>query len=198
MNMGLGNILERIREGLPVIVVDGKNRENEGDLLFAAQKITVQWMAFMIRHTSGIICTPMLPSRAKVLGLRPLIKNPTTRFGCKFTMPVDVQKGVTTGVSAADRVRTMRALANPGARPNDFGKPGHVFPLISHPKGLAGRRGHTEAAIALLKKARMREVGVIAELINDDGAMMRGARLARFAARHKIPIVNISELKPEV
>lgn len=196
--MGLDIIVRRIKTGLPVIMADGKDRENEGDLFFAAERMTVQWMAFMIRYTSGIICAPMTGTRAKTLGLRSLTARPTTRFGCKFTMPVDVKKGTTTGVSAMDRVCTLKALADPCARPSDFGKPGHVFPLIAHSRLLRGRQGHTEAAIALIAISRIQQVGVIAELINDDGTMTKGVRLQRFARQHGIPIVEISQIRKSV
>lgn len=188
------NIVARIRKGLPIIVVDDKKRENEGDLFFAASKISVPQMAFMIRYTTGIICAPMTQVRARKLRLSPLMKKPTSRYGCKFTMPVDVHRGTTSGVSAHDRVFTLRRLASLRAKPSDFGRPGHVFPLLAHPKLLKGRQGHTEGAVALLRLAKMPEVGVIGELINDDGTMMRGARLTAFAKKFSTPIVSIEEI----
>lgn len=187
-------IIQRIKKGLPIIVVDDEHREDEADLFFAAQKITIPWMAFMIRHTSGIVCAPMTEVRACALDLAPLMKKPTSHYGCRFTMPVDVKRGTTTGVSAHDRVLTMRRLQDSRAKPSDFGRPGHVFPLLAHPRLLQGRCGHTEAAVALLQQANLPPVGVIVELINDDGTMMRGSKLKRFSKRFKIPLLRIQDI----
>jgi len=187
-------IIQRIKKGLPVIVVDDKHREDEGDIFFSAQKITISWMAFTVRHTSGIVCAPLTQARARELRLRPLMSRPTNRHGCKFLMPVDVHHGAPSGVSAHDRVLTLRRLVHPQAKPGDFGRPGHVFPLLAHQKLLRGRRGHTEAAITLLTIAHMPLVGVIAELMHDNGTMMRSASLKRFAQKFSIPVVQIEEI----
>lgn len=188
------HIIWRIRAGLPIIIADAKDRENEGDLFFAASKITIAMMAFMIRWTSGIVCAPMTRERAHVLHLRLLIHRPTSHYGCKFLTPVDVKSGTSTGISAHDRVLTLRRLADSKARSGDFGRPGHIFPLLADRKLLKGRQGHTEAAIALLEAARMPRVGVIAELINDNGTMMRGSRLPKFAKDQRIPIITIDDI----
>lgn len=194
-DMVSGPIIARIRKGLPVIIIDGPTRENEADLMCAAQVVSARSMAFMIRYTSGIICAPMTRERARLLRLIPLMQRPTVRFGTNFLMPVDVYQGTRSGVSAHDRMLTVRRLADSRAKPSDFGRPGHVFPLCAHPQLLRGRNGHTEAAITLLTMAKLQLVGVIGELMNENGTMMRGVSLKKFSRKFAIPILSIYGIK---
>ncbi|MFH1426616.1 MAG: 3,4-dihydroxy-2-butanone-4-phosphate synthase [Candidatus Kerfeldbacteria bacterium] len=193
--MNIQQAVQQIREGGFVAVTDDEDRENEADLVIAAQHITPELMAFMIRNTSGIICIAMEEARLKELELNLLRETDNTaHFGTPFTMPVDVKQNTRGGVSAEERVQTVRALIDPDAKPDDFGRPGHVFPLRVHPEGLRGRLGHTEASIDLIRRAKCTPAAVIAELLNEDGSLMRGADLRDFLEKNKIPLVSVREL----
>ncbi len=183
-----------IAAGEPVVVVDDTDRENEGDLILAASKATPERMAFMIRHTSGIICVPMTAERADALNLPPMVANNLDPLRTAFTVSVDYRVGMTTGISAEERTNTVRALANDNARAADFLRPGHIFPLIARPGGVLTRSGHTEAGVDLARMAGLEPVGVLAEVVNDDGTVKRLPELVAFAREHGLKIVSIEDL----
>src|SRR5215467_7447316 len=177
-----------------VVVADDDDRENEGDLFVAASLCTPEKMAFIRRYTSGIICAPLSADEAKRLHLDPMVALNDAPLGTAFTVSVDVRHGLTTGISAEERSNTARALANPNSGASDFVRPGHVFPLVARPGGVLMRSGHTEACVDLCRLAGVPPVGVLAELMNDDGTVMRGADVARFAATHGLKHVTIADL----
>jgi 3,4-dihydroxy 2-butanone 4-phosphate synthase/GTP cyclohydrolase II len=183
-----------IAEGRPVIVVDDEDRENEGDLIFAAEHATAGLMAFMVRHTSGYVCVPMTEELADRLELPPMYHTNEDRRGTAYAVAVDAREGVGTGISAADRAHTIRLLAAAGTRPSDLARPGHVVPLRAKAGGVLRRPGHTEAAIDLAILAGLRPVGVLCELVNDDGTMKRRADLEAFAAEHHLALITIADL----
>ncbi len=177
-----------------IIVADDDDRENEGDLFVAASLCTSEKMAFIIRHTSGIVCAPLAPEEARRLHLDPMVALNDAPLGTAFTVSVDVRHGLTTGISAEERTNTVRALANSNFGASDFVRPGHVFPLVAKEGGVLMRSGHTEACVDLCKLAGLPSVGVLAELMNDDGTVMRGVELAAFAQRQKLQRITIAEL----
>jgi 3,4-dihydroxy 2-butanone 4-phosphate synthase/GTP cyclohydrolase II len=180
--------------GEMVIVADDDDRENEGDLFVAASLCTADKMAFIIRHTSGIVCAPLAPEEARRLHLDPMVAFNDAPLGTAFTVSVDVRHGLTTGISAEERTNTVRALANGNSGASDFVRPGHVFPLIAKEGGVLMRSGHTEACVDLCRLAGLRPVGVLAELMNDNGTVMHGPELAEFAARHRLARITIADL----
>ena len=186
--------LEAIRRGEMVVVVDDDDRENEGDLIAAASRITPEQMAFMIRHTSGIICAPMTQEDARRLNLEPMVATNDAPLSTAFTVSVDYREGLTTGISAAERTATVHALANPNVQASDFVRPGHVFPLVARPGGVLIRSGHTEAAVDLCRLAGETPVGVISELVNDDGTVKRGPEVLAFAREHGLKIISVADL----
>ena len=177
-----------------IIVADDDDRENEGDLFVAASLCTPEKMAFIIRHTSGIVCVPLAPEEARRLHLDPMVALNDAPLGTAFTVSVDVRHGLTTGISAEERTNTVRALANSNFGASDFVRPGHVFPLVAKEGGVLMRSGHTEACVDLCKLAGLPSVGVLAELMNDDGTVMRGTELAAFAQQQKFQRITIAEL----
>jgi 3,4-dihydroxy 2-butanone 4-phosphate synthase/GTP cyclohydrolase II len=186
--------LRALRDGQFVVVSDAKDRENEADLILAAEHATSERLAFLIRHTSGIVCAPMHGERADALGLPPMVAENTDPHRTAFTVSVDAVADVSTGISAADRAATLRMLAAPTAAAADFARPGHVFPLRAHPEGLRGRAGHTEAGVELMEMAELTPVAVICELAGDDGNVLRGAQVAEFAARHGLVHLDVAEI----
>ncbi len=186
--------MAEINAGRPVVVVDDANRENEGDLIFAAELATPELVAFMVRYTSGYICTALTEGECDRLDLPPMHHTNQDRRGTAYTVTVDARAGVSTGISAADRAHTIRLLADPGTGPEDLARPGHVVPLRAREGGVLRRPGHTEAAIDLTRLAGLRPVGVLCELVNDDGTMMRGPDLERFCAEHSLLLVTIADL----
>ncbi len=186
--------LEEVRRGRMVIVVDDEDRENEGDLVMAAQAVTPEAINFMTRFGRGLICVPMAPGRLVELDLPLMVDVNTSRLGTAFTVSVDVRHGTTTGISAHDRAATVRALADPRSRPEDFLRPGHVFPLRAMEGGVLRRAGHTEAAVDLARLAGFAPVGVLCEILADDGHMARLPQLEVFAAEHGLRIVSIADL----
>ena len=184
----------QIRAGDGVIVVDDEDRENEGDIIYAAETISAQQMTLLIRACSGIVCLVLTDERARALDLPPMVMENTARNGTAFTVSIEAKEGVTTGVSAADRVTTIRTAIADDCRPEDLARPGHVFPLRAHPSGVLARRGHTEATVELMKLAGRKPVGVLCEVMNDDGSMARLPELLVFARRHAMPIVTIEDL----
>jgi 3,4-dihydroxy 2-butanone 4-phosphate synthase/GTP cyclohydrolase II len=183
-----------IRIGRPVIVIGDAGRENQGDLIMAAEAATTAWLRLMIRHTSGIVGAPMPRSWAERLALSPMVQDNTAPFSTAFTVSVDAMAGLTTGTSAAERAATLRALADPAGTAGDFCRPGHVFPLICHPGGVRVRPGHTEAAIALCHLAGRRPVGVIAEVMNDDGTTARLPELLDFGRGHGLAMTSVARI----
>ena len=194
MNETLKNAISRLQGGGFVIVTDDANRENEGDLIALAPGATEENLAFMIRHTSGVICAAITSADAKRLNLPPMTRVNQDSKGTAFTLSVDAREGLTTGISAKERAQTLRSLADPEAKAKDFVRPGHIFPLIVKPGGLRERRGHTEAAVELAHLAGLHPMGFIGELVNDDGTMMRDEKLLDFSKRHQIPILTIDEI----
>jgi 3,4-dihydroxy 2-butanone 4-phosphate synthase/GTP cyclohydrolase II len=194
---GFSTVEEAVKEiaaGKAVIVVDDENRENEGDLIFAAQMATTELMAFMVRHTSGFICAPVTEHDADRLDLPPMYHRNQDRRGTAYTVTVDAREGVTTGISAAERAHTIRLLADPATGPADLSRPGHVVPLRARDGGVLRRAGHTEAAVDLARLAGLRPAGVLCELVNDDGTMMRVPDLRRFADEHDLAMITIADL----
>jgi 3,4-dihydroxy 2-butanone 4-phosphate synthase/GTP cyclohydrolase II len=196
-DMALGSIEQAVADiaaGKPVIVVDDEDRENEGDLIFAAEKATPQLLTFMIRYSSGYICAPLSADLCDRLDLPPMYHTNQDRTGTAYTVTVDAREGVSTGISAADRARTMRVLADPASTAQDFTRPGHVLPLRAKEGGVLRRPGHTEAAIDLATMAGLRPAGVLCELVNDDGTMQRLPDLTKFAAEHGLTLISIADL----
>lgn len=183
-----------IAAGELVVVVDDLDRENEGDLIMAASKATPEKMAMMIRHTSGIICVPMTAERAGELNLPPMVANNIDPLRTAFTVSVDYKRGMTTGISATERANTARALANSNCGGADFLRPGHIFPLIAREGGVLVRSGHTEAATDLAALAGLEPLGVLAEIVNDDGTVKRLKELKAFALEHGLKIISIEDL----
>ncbi|MGC9668607.1 bifunctional 3,4-dihydroxy-2-butanone-4-phosphate synthase/GTP cyclohydrolase II [Planosporangium sp. 12N6] len=183
-----------IAAGRPVIVVDDEDRENEGDLIFAAELATPELLAFTVRYTSGFICAPLTQGDADRLDLPPMFHTNQDRRGTAYTVTVDAREGISTGISAADRARTIRLLADPATTPADLARPGHVVPLRARKGGVLRRPGHTEAAIDLAELAGLRPAGVLCELVNDDGTMMRLPELERFAKEHDLTLISIADL----
>jgi 3,4-dihydroxy 2-butanone 4-phosphate synthase/GTP cyclohydrolase II len=187
-------IIEAFARGELVIVTDDDDRENEGDLFVAASMCTPEKMAFMIRNTSGIVCAPLSADYARRLRLDPMVAVNDAPMGTAFTISIDCRHGLTTGISAEERTNTVRALANPNSGAVDFVRPGHVFPLIAKDGGVLLRSGHTEACVDLCRLAELPPVGVLAELTNDDGTVMRGPAVAAFAERHGIRRISVADL----
>ena len=186
--------LRAFERGEIVVVMDDDGRENEGDLIVAAVHCTPEKMAFIVRHTSGIVCTPMLKEDARRLNLAPMVADNDSAHTTAFTVSVDFKHGTTTGISADDRTLTVRNLANPNVGGGDFVRPGHIFPLIAREGGVLMRSGHTEAAVDLCKLAGLPPVGVISELVNDDGTVMRGPQVAAFAEKNGLKQVSVADL----
>jgi 3,4-dihydroxy 2-butanone 4-phosphate synthase/GTP cyclohydrolase II len=183
-----------IKAGKPVIVVDDEDRENEGDLIFAAELATPELLAFTVRHTSGYICAPLTEAEADRLELPPMYHTNQDRRGTAYCVTVDAREGVSTGISAADRAHTIRLLANPDTKSSDLARPGHVVPLRAKAGGVLRRPGHTEAAIDLAVMAGLHPAGVLCEMVNDDGTMMRLPELRKFAHEHELALVSIADL----
>jgi 3,4-dihydroxy 2-butanone 4-phosphate synthase len=186
--------LAATRAGIPVILLDDFDRENEADLIVAAEKLTVETMALMIRECSGIVCLCLSAERVRELELPPMAIENGSRYGTPFTVSIEARHGVTTGVSAADRVTTIRAAIAADAKPGDLVRPGHVFPLRATPGGVLSRAGHTEGSVDLSIMAGLQPSAVLCELMNPDGTMMRGADIERFAEERGFPILTIAEM----
>lgn len=183
-----------MREGRPVIMMDDEDRENEADLIIAAEKVDDANMAMLIRECSGIVCLCLPRTELDRLGLPPMVGENQNRQGTAFTVTIEAARGVTTGVSAADRVTTILAAVADGAQPEDLVRPGHIFPLAAHPAGVLGRRGHTEGSVDLARLSGFKPAAVLCELMNPDGTMSRGADIERFAERYDLPVVTIEDI----
>lgn len=186
--------LDALRNGEFIVVADDERRENEGDLILAAQFATPEKIGFMVRHTSGLICLPTTAERLDELDIPMMVMDNTDAFQTAFTISVDHAEGTTTGISAADRARTILGFVDPGASPSDFRRPGHIFPLRYHEGGVIIRPGHTEAAVDLARLAGLYPAGVLCEIVNDDGTMMRGETLEAFAADNGLVMITINDL----
>ncbi|HGN9117952.1 TPA: 3,4-dihydroxy-2-butanone-4-phosphate synthase [Proteus mirabilis] len=186
--------LEALRAGKGVMVLDDENRENEGDMVFVAETMTTEQMAMSIRHGSGIVCVCITEECRQQLDLPMMVENNTSHFHTAFTVTIEAAQGVTTGVSAADRLTTVRAAAADNAKPSDLNRPGHVFPLRAQPGGVLTRGGHTEASIDLATLAGFKPVAVLCELTNDDGTMARAPEVVTFAKQHDMPVLTIEDL----
>ena len=186
--------IDDIRNGKMIIVVDDRERENEGDIVVAAERVTTDDVNFMVRFARGLVCVPISPEQAERLRLQHMVADSTERHGTAFTVSVDAKEGTTTGISAEERALTARLLADPDAKPEDFLRPGHVFPLIGKRGGVLKRAGHTEAAIDLVRLAGLTPAGVICEVMSDDGSMARLPELIPFARKHGLRIVSIEDL----
>ncbi|QBI21552.1 bifunctional 3,4-dihydroxy-2-butanone-4-phosphate synthase/GTP cyclohydrolase II [Egibacter rhizosphaerae] len=183
-----------VAAGGMAVVVDDADRENEGDLIMAAEAVTPEAVAFIVRHTSGVVCAPLSGERLDALDIPLMVKGGSDQHGTAFTVSVDLAEGTTTGISAADRAATLRALVDRSRGPRDFNRPGHIFPLRAQPGGVLKRAGHTEAAVDLARLAGWQPAGVLCELVNDDGTMMRLPELTAFARDHDLPIISIADL----
>lgn len=186
--------IKAIAKGEMVVVVDDDDRENEGDLIAAASKITAEQMAFMVRHTSGIVCAPITAEEARRLKLDPMVAHNDAPMGTAFTVSIDYREGLTTGISAKERCATVHALANGNVQATDFVRPGHIFPLVAKEGGVLMRSGHTEAAIDLVRLAGLPPAGAICELVNDDGSVKRGPQVLAFAREHGLKIISVADL----
>ncbi|MFC7375843.1 MULTISPECIES: 3,4-dihydroxy-2-butanone-4-phosphate synthase [unclassified Brachybacterium] len=186
--------IDDIAAGRPVIVIDDEDRENEGDLILAASAVTPELLAFAVRYSSGLLCAPVNAARADALELPLMVASNADPLRTAYTVSVDAHEGVTTGISAADRARTLQVLASPRSGPGDLIRPGHVFPLRARDGGVLERRGHTEAAVDLTRLAGLPDVGMIVELVHDDGSMMRGPALREFADEHGLAMISIEAL----
>lgn len=186
--------LAAMREGRPVVLQDDGDREDEADLIVAAERLTVPTMALLIRECSGIVCLCLPPETLDRLELPMMVARNESRYGTAFTVSIEARSGVSTGVSAADRVTTIQAAIAEDATPDDLVRPGHVFPLRATPGGVLVRRGHTEGAVDLAAMAGLRPAAVLCELTNTDGSMARGEQVERFAREHALPMLTIEEL----
>ena len=186
--------LDAIRHGRAVILLDDDDRENEGDLIVAADRLTVPMMATLIRECSGIVCLCMTDEHLQRMALPPMVANNGSRYGTAFTVSIEAREGVTTGVCAADRVTTILTAIASDAKAADLVSPGHVFPLRAAPGGVLERRGHTEGAVELARLAGLQPAAVLCELMNEDGSMMRGDALVAFSRKHGYPMLTIDEL----
>lgn len=186
--------LDCLKNGKGVLVVDDESRENEGDLIFPAETMTVADMALMIRECSGIICLCLKPAQVESLELQPMVQVNTSKFHTPFTVTIEAKEGVTTGVSAADRIQTIRTAIADQAKPSDLSRPGHVFPLRANEDGVFGRRGHTEGSVDLMVLAGLRPAAVLCELTNEDGTMARLPEIAAFAIKRESTVVSIEDI----
>lgn len=188
------NALEALRNGRGVLVTDDEDRENEGDLIFSAEHLTQEQMAMLIRECSGIVCLCLTDEKVQQLRLPMMVEHNESRHQTAFTVSVEAAEGVTTGVSAADRVRTVKAAVARGARPADLRRPGHVFPLKAQEGGVLTRRGHTEATVDLMCLAGLEPCGVLCEVTNPDGSMARLPEIVAMARRHEMPVLTVDDL----
>ena len=187
--------IEDIKQGKIVIVVDDEDRENEGDFIAAAEKVTPEMINFMTQHGRGLLCAPLLEKRCKELGLDMMVENNTVLHHTQFTVSIDLKgEGCTTGISVFDRAKTIKALVKPETKPEDFGRPGHIFPLKAKEGGVLRRTGHTEAAVDLVRLAGLEPAGILIEILNEDGSMARLPQLVKVAEKHNLKIISIEDL----
>ncbi|MCT4615477.1 MAG: 3,4-dihydroxy-2-butanone-4-phosphate synthase [Marinifilaceae bacterium] len=188
------NAVLKLQQGFGILLVDDENRENEGDIIFPAKSFTEKDMALMIRECSGIICLCLNEKKCKQLGLKPMVKNNTSKNQTAFTVSIEAKHGVTTGVSAKDRLTTIKTAIATDAKPEDLSQPGHVFPLQAKENGVFERRGHTEGSVDLVKIAGLGESAILCELTNENGTMARLPEICIFAERHNMSVVSIEDI----
>jgi len=186
--------LSSLQSGSGVLVTDDEDRENEGDLIFPAQTLTPSQMAMLIRECSGIVCLCLTEEKAASLDLPPMVKDNSSRYQTAFTVSIEAAEGVTTGVSAADRVRTVKTAVADASRPGDLNRPGHIFPLRARERGVLDRRGHTEATVDLMALAGLKPCGVLCELTNPDGSMAKLPEIVSFAEKNELPVMSVDDL----
>ncbi len=194
MFVSIEEAIRRYAKGEMLILVDDENRENEGDLVMAAEHVTPEAINFMVTFGRGLVCTPITEERARELGLTPMCADNTAVHGTHFTVSVDARSGISTGISAFDRARTIQLLIEETTRPDDLARPGHIFPLIARDGGVLRRAGHTEATVDLARLAALKPAAVLCEIMNEDGTMARLAELEAFAAKHRLAMANIADL----
>ena len=185
---------DALRRGSGILLTDDEDRENEGDLIFPAESITIAQMARLIRCCSGIVCLCITAEKTRKLDLPPMVRHNTNRQGTNFTVSVEAAAGITTGVSAADRIATIRAAIAPHAQPQDLARPGHLFPLVAHAQGVLGRRGHTEGSVDLMRIAGSAPCAVLCELTLPDGSMARRPEVEAFAREYGYPVVSVADI----
>ncbi|EJS4016397.1 3,4-dihydroxy-2-butanone-4-phosphate synthase [Vibrio parahaemolyticus] len=183
-----------LKEGRGVLLLDDEDRENEGDIIYSVEHLTNEQMALMIRECSGIVCLCLTDAQADTLELPPMVVNNNSANQTAFTVSIEAKVGVTTGVSAADRVTTIKTAANPHAKPEDLARPGHVFPLRARPGGVMTRRGHTEGTIDLMQMAGLQPAGVLCEVTNPDGTMAKAPEIVAFGRLHNMPVLTIEDM----
>lgn len=188
------NAVLKLQQGYGVLLVDDEHRENEGDIIYSAEKMTEKDMALMIRECSGIVCLCLLESKCDTLGLRPMVETNTSKNQTGFTISIEAKEGITTGVSAKDRLTTIKTAIADGARADELSHPGHVFPLRARDNGVFDRRGHTEGSIDLMRLAGLGASSVLCELTNPDGSMSKLPEICSFAKRHDMPVVSIEDI----
>lgn len=188
------NAIEQLKNGGGILLVDDENRENEGDLIFSAELINTQQMAMLIRECSGIVCLCLDEPTIQKLSLPAMVESNNSRYGTAFTVSIEAKRGVTTGVSAADRVATIKTAITDNAKPSDLARPGHVFPLKAETGGVLKRRGHTEGTVDLMKLAKLKPAGVLCELTNHDGTMARLPQIIQFAKANAMPVLSIEDI----
>ncbi|HIF5684243.1 3,4-dihydroxy-2-butanone-4-phosphate synthase [Vibrio parahaemolyticus] len=188
------NALIALKEGRGVLLLDDEDRENEGDIIYSVEHLTNEQIALMIRECSGIVCLCLTDAQADKLELPPMVVNNNSANQTAFTVSIEAKVGVTTGVSAADRVTTIKTAANPHAKPEDLARPGHVFPLRARPGGVMTRRGHTEGTIDLMQMAGLQPAGVLCEVTNPDGTMAKAPEIVAFGRLHNMPVLTIEDM----
>jgi 3,4-dihydroxy 2-butanone 4-phosphate synthase len=188
------NAVIKLKSGLGILLVDDENRENEGDLIFSAENITEKDMALMIRECSGIVCLCLTEEKCKYLGLRQMVNENTSKNQTAFTISIEAKNGITTGVSARDRITTIKTAISDNAAPDDLSHPGHVFPLLARRGGVFERRGHTEGSVDLMKIAGLKESAVLCELTNKNGTMSKLPEICKFAKKHNLTVVSIEDI----
>lgn len=188
------NALTALREGHGVLLLDDEDRENEGDIIYSVEHLTSAQMALMIRECSGIVCLCLTDEQANKLELPPMVVNNNSANQTAFTVSIEAKVGVTTGVSAQDRVTTIKTAANPEAKPDDLARPGHVFPLRARAGGVMTRRGHTEGTVDLMQMAGLQPAGVLCEVTNPDGTMAKAPEIVAFGKRHNMPVLTIEDM----
>lgn len=188
------NAIEKLQKGKGILLVDDENRENEGDIIYSANRMTEKDMALMIRECSGIVCLCLTEEKSKNLGLRQMVEHNTSKNQTAFTISIEAKDGVTTGVSAKDRITTIKAVISKTATSANLASPGHVFPLISRPEGVFDRRGHTEGSVDLMKLSGLGDAAVLCELTNEDGTMARLPEIIKFAEKHDMTVVTIEDI----
>ncbi|MGR5352271.1 3,4-dihydroxy-2-butanone-4-phosphate synthase [Vibrio alfacsensis] len=188
------NALIALKEGRGVLLLDDEDRENEGDIIYSVEHLTNEQMALMIRECSGIVCLCLTDAQADKLELPPMVVNNNSANQTAFTVSIEAKQGVTTGVSAADRVTTIKTAANPNAKPDDLARPGHIFPLRARPGGVMTRRGHTEGTVDLMQMAGLQPAGVLCEVTNPDGTMAKTPEIVAFGHLHNMPVLTIEDM----